>query len=134
MALHFSPERGEVEALDSLLYLCNIPYMNPKGKQEFCTNFKLHNRLEVLRAERGLSRQELADAIGVNYQTIGYLERGDYNPSLEIVVRLMEFFKLPLNAIFSRDPFKPLSEQVYGPAIKEQPEKRGEKRGPNRIA
>ncbi len=81
-----------------------------------------------------MSRQDLADAIGVNYQTIGYLERGDYNPSLEIVVRLMEFFKLPLNAIYSREPFKPLSQEVYGPVIKEQPGKRGEKRGSNRSS
>lgn len=74
----------------------------------------LYNRLPVLRAERGLSRQELADALGVNYQTIGYLERGDYNPSLELAFRIGEFFGLPIEAIFSRQPFRPLSEQVYG--------------------
>ena len=61
-----------------------------------------------------MSRQELADSIGVNYQTLGYLERGDYNPSLELAFRLKEFFKLPIEAIFSREPFRPLSEQVYG--------------------
>jgi putative transcriptional regulator len=74
----------------------------------------LHNRIAVLRAEHGMSRQELADVIGINYQTLGYLERGDYNPSLELAFRLTEFFKLPMEAIFSREPFKPLSEQVYG--------------------
>jgi putative transcriptional regulator len=73
----------------------------------------IHNRLPVLRAERGLSRQELADALGVNYQTIGYLERGDYNPSLELAFRISEYFGLPIEAIFSREPFRPLSEQVY---------------------
>jgi putative transcriptional regulator len=72
------------------------------------------NRLPVLRAERGLSRQELAAAVGVNYQTIGYLERGDYNPSLELAFRLSEFFNLPIEAIFSRSPFRPLSEELYG--------------------
>ncbi len=74
------------------------------------------NRLPVLRAERGLSRQELAAAVGVNYQTIGYLERGDYNPSLELAFRLSEFFNLPIEAIFSRAPFRPLSEELYGRA------------------
>jgi putative transcriptional regulator len=74
----------------------------------------LFNRIAVLRAERGLSRQDLADAIGINYQTLGYLERGDYNPSLELAFRLKEFFSLPLEAIFSRKPFQPLSEQLYG--------------------
>jgi DNA-binding XRE family transcriptional regulator len=73
----------------------------------------LHNRLAVLRAERGLSRQELADALGVNYQTIGYLERGEYNPSLELALRAAEYFGLPVEAIFSRRPFEPMSVQLY---------------------
>jgi putative transcriptional regulator len=70
---------------------------------------EIHNRLPVLRAERGLSRQELADAIGVNYQTIGYLERGDYSPSLELAFRLAGFFDLPIESIFAREPFAPTS-------------------------
>ncbi len=74
---------------------------------------KLYNRLPVLRAERGLSRQQLAEAVGVNYQTIGYLERGDYNPSLELAFRFSELFELPLEAIFSTQPLKPLSEALY---------------------
>lgn len=74
----------------------------------------IYSRIPVLRAERGMSRQELADAVGVNYQTIGYLERGDYNPSLELAFRIGEVFGLPIEAIFSREPFAPLSEQVYG--------------------
>ncbi len=73
----------------------------------------LYNRLAVLRAERSLSRQDLADALGINYQTVGYLERGDYKPSLELAFRLSEYFGLPIEAIFSRSPFKPLSEQFY---------------------
>ncbi len=73
----------------------------------------IYNRLTVLRAERNLSRQDLAEAVGINFQTIGYLERGDYNPSLELAFKLSEFFNLPIEAIFSRTPFKPLSESVY---------------------
>ncbi len=77
------------------------------------TGLTIHNRLAVLRAERGLSRQDLADAVGVNYQTVGYLERGEYRPSLELAFRLGDYFGLPIEAIFSREPFKPLSETVY---------------------
>jgi DNA-binding XRE family transcriptional regulator len=73
----------------------------------------IYNRLPVLRAERGLSRQDLAKALGINYQTVGYLERGEYNPSLELAFRISEFFNLPIEAIFSRNPFKPLSEEIY---------------------
>lgn len=75
---------------------------------------RIHNRLAVLRAERGMSRFDLARAIGVNYQTVGYLERGDYSPSLELALRLGEVFGLPIEALFSTQPFAPLSEQVYG--------------------
>lgn len=74
----------------------------------------LYNRIAVLRAERGLSRSTLANALQVNYQTIGYIERGDFKPSLELVFRISEYFGLPIEAIFSRKPFQPLSEQVYG--------------------
>ena len=73
----------------------------------------IYNRLPVLRAERGLSRQELAKALGINYQTVGYLERGEYNPSLELAFRISDFFGLPIEAIFSRQPFRPLSEEIY---------------------
>ena len=69
---------------------------------------KIYNRLNVLRAERGLSRKALAEAVGVNYQTIGYLERGDYNPSLELALRLSEYFGAPVEAIFSLKPFPSL--------------------------
>ena len=74
----------------------------------------LFNRIAVLRAERGVSRQELADAVGVNYQTIGFLERGDYGPSLKLAFAIAEFFGLPLEAVFATKPFGLLSEQVYG--------------------
>ena len=73
----------------------------------------LHNRLTVLRAERNLTRQQLADALNVNYQTIGYLERGEYNPSLDLALRAAEYFDLPVEAIFSRNPFRPMSAQLY---------------------
>ena len=81
------------------------------------TESTIYNRLPVLRAERGLSRQDLAKALGINYQTVGYLERGEYNPSLELAFRISEFFELPIEAIFSHRPFKPLSEEVYARSI-----------------
>jgi putative transcriptional regulator len=73
----------------------------------------IYNRIAVLRAERSLSRQALAREVGVNPQTIGFLERGHYSPSLELAFKICRFFKLPMEAVFSPDPFRPLSEQVY---------------------
>jgi len=74
----------------------------------------LDNRIAVLRAEHGISRQDLADAMDVNYQTIGFLERGGYSPSLKLALSLAEYFALPVEAIFSKQPLLPLSQQVYG--------------------
>lgn len=84
-----------------------------REQQDGRADAPIHNRLAVLRAERGLSRQDLASALGVNYQTIGYLERGDYNPSLELAFRAGEYFDLPIEAIFAREPFPPMSEALY---------------------
>src|SRR5262245_25450420 len=84
-----------------------------RGSSSTRESEQLYNRVAVLRTERGLSRQQLADAVGVNYQTIGYIERGEYNPSLDLALRLAELFALPVEAIFSRSPLPPLSQQVY---------------------
>lgn len=65
----------------------------------------LYNRLRVLRTETGLSRQALADKVDVNYQTIGALERGEHNPSLGLAMAISAVFGLPVEAVFSRDPF-----------------------------
>ena len=73
---------------------------------------KLYNRIAVLRKEKNISRQELADIIGVNFQTIGYLEREEYNPSLDLAFKISEYFKLPIEVIFSPKPLKPLYEEI----------------------
>ena len=65
----------------------------------------LHNRIAVLRAERGVTRRQLAEAVGVHYQTVGYLERGEYSPSLHLALRIAEFFLVPVETVFSLRPF-----------------------------
>ena len=65
----------------------------------------IYNRIAVLRAERGISRRQLADALGVHYQTVGYLERGEYSPSLYLALRIAEYFEVPVEVIFSVKPF-----------------------------
>jgi putative transcriptional regulator len=59
----------------------------------------------MLRAERGISRRHLADALGVHYQTVGYLERGEYSPSLHLALKIAEYFEVPVEVIFSTAPF-----------------------------
>jgi putative transcriptional regulator len=70
----------------------------------------VYNRIALLRAEQGVTRRQLADALGVHYQTVGYLERGEYNPSLHLALRIAEFFSLPVETIFSTEPFPRISD------------------------
>lgn len=75
---------------------------------------RIYNRLTALRAERGLSRHALAQALGMEYQALSSLEREDYSPDLDLAFRIGEFFGLPIEAIFSRQPFKPTTDEKYG--------------------
>ena len=75
-------------------------------------NIMIYNRVKLLRTEKNLSRQQLADTVGVNFQTIGYLERGDYNASLELAFKLADYFGLPMEMVFSPRPFKTLAEEL----------------------
>jgi putative transcriptional regulator len=65
------------------------------------------HRLAERRETAGLSRQDFADAIGVHYQTVGYLERGEYSPSLVLALRIARVLGAPVEAIFSLEPFDP---------------------------
>lgn len=71
---------------------------------------QIHNRIALFRAERGLSRKELAEAVEVNSQTIGYLERGDYTPSLELGMKIAALFDVPVDVMFSFEPFESVAE------------------------
>lgn len=66
----------------------------------------IYNRVQLLRVEAKMTRQQLADQVGVNYQTIGFIERGDYSPSLELAFALADVFKVRLDDIFSNHEFK----------------------------
>lgn len=65
----------------------------------------VHNRIAMLRAERGISRRRLSEALGVHYQTVGYIERGEYSPSLHLALRIAEYFEVPVEVVFSVRPF-----------------------------
>ncbi len=71
---------------------------------------QIHNRIAVFRAEAGLSRKALAEAVDVNPQTIGFLERGDYKPSLELGMQIASLFGVPVEQLFSFTPFPSVAE------------------------
>ena len=59
-----------------------------------------------------MSRKALAEKVGVNPQTIGFLERGDYNPSLELALRVAQVFKVPVEVLFSFRPFPSVAQTL----------------------
>ncbi|MEH8022341.1 helix-turn-helix transcriptional regulator [Rheinheimera metallidurans] len=61
---------------------------------------ELTNVIAVLRAERQLSQQELADAIGVSRKTISTVETGRFNPSVIIALKLAQYFNVSVEQIF----------------------------------
>ena len=72
----------------------------------------IYNRIALFRTERGLSRRALADAVAVNPQTIGYLERGDYMPSLQLAMKIAAVFGLPIEMLFSFTPFESVASAL----------------------
>ena len=62
---------------------------------------KIINRLHVLRAEHRITQEQLAKEVGVTRATIVAMERGGYNPSLELAFRLARYFETDIKTIFS---------------------------------
>ena len=82
------------------------------GRQPRSEADKVYDRIGVLRADRGVSRKELAEAVGVHPQTIGYVERGEYSPSLALALRIARYFDLPVEAVFALEPLPSLSQEL----------------------
>ena len=60
----------------------------------------MKNRLEQLRKQRGISQEELADALQVSRQTVGSLENGRYNPSILLAFKIARYFGMAIEDIF----------------------------------
>lgn len=61
---------------------------------------RMTNTLKALRAERGLTQEALAQAVGVTRVTVNYIENGEYRPSLELAFLLARFFGKRIEDIF----------------------------------
>ena len=62
---------------------------------------QIENNLSLLRAQKKLTQQNLADQVGVTRATIIAIEKGNYNPSLELAFRLARIFATDIQSIFS---------------------------------
>ena len=67
----------------------------PKSQEE-----RVSNRIEEIRIGQGMSRQQLADLLGVHYQTVGYIERGEYLPSLVLALQISKALATQVEDIF----------------------------------
>lgn len=64
------------------------------------TEARVPNRVRVARVERGLTQQELAERVGVTRQTIGLIEKEQYNPTILLCLRLAEVLGKSLDELF----------------------------------
>lgn len=72
----------------------------------------VHNRIALFRVDRGWSRKELAERVDVNPQTIGFLERGAYSPSVELALKIAREFGARVEDLFSLTDFPSLASAL----------------------
>lgn len=60
----------------------------------------MKNRLEEIRKAKGITQEELANALEVSRQTVGSLENGRYNPSIILAFKIARFFEVSIEEIF----------------------------------
>ena len=60
----------------------------------------MKNKIKELRQKKGLTQEELADLVGVRRETIIFLEKGKYNPSLKLAMDIAKIFKIKVDNLF----------------------------------
>ncbi len=60
----------------------------------------MKNRLEEIRKSKGITQEELANALEVSRQTVGSLENGRYNPSIILAFKIARFFDVSIEEVF----------------------------------
>lgn len=60
----------------------------------------LYNKIKEYRTQHGMNQQELGKRIGVSRQTISLIERGDYNPSITVCLKLAKVFGKKVDDLF----------------------------------
>ncbi len=61
---------------------------------------KVRNRIKVARVEKGFTQEELAEKVGVTRQTIGLIEKEQYNPTIVLCLRLSQVLSKSLDQLF----------------------------------
>jgi putative transcriptional regulator len=79
--------------LDILIVIVYYMYMKAANRM----------KLRLARIEKNLSQQELADLVNVTRQTIGLIEKGDYNPTLNLCIKIARALNKTLDQLFWED-------------------------------
>ncbi|MFB6241404.1 MAG: helix-turn-helix transcriptional regulator [Candidatus Nanosalina sp.] len=61
----------------------------------------MENQLKVFRAEEDITQKQLAEEVGVSRQTVNAIETGKYDPSLELALKIAQFFDAEVEEVFS---------------------------------
>lgn len=64
----------------------------------------MYNKIKQLRKDKGVSQQELADYLGIERTSLSKIENMEYNPSAKTILKICEFFDLPIGDIFFSSP------------------------------
>ena len=84
----------------NVVFLLHSIYATNMGRLAKQEKDQVVNLVEEFRNKAKLSRQDLADAVGVHYQTIGYIERGEYSPTLALGLRLAQALNCSIEDLF----------------------------------
>ncbi len=60
----------------------------------------MKNKIKIFRTQKGLTQNELAESVGVRRETIVFLEKGTYNPSLKLAYSIAHFFEINIEELF----------------------------------
>lgn len=69
----------------------------------FLGGYQMNMKLKLARTEKGMTQQSLAKAVGASRQTIGLIEKGEFNPSLQLCIAIAKVLDKTLNDIFWED-------------------------------
>ena len=61
---------------------------------------KVINRVRELRQQRSITQVKMAEDLAITRQTINAIEKGKYNPSLELALRMLAYFDVPMDQLF----------------------------------
>ncbi|NMD71750.1 helix-turn-helix transcriptional regulator [Bacillus sp. DNRA2] len=58
------------------------------------------NHIKEIRQKRGITQVKLAEDLQITRQTVNAIEKNKYNPSLELALKLIEYFDVPIEELF----------------------------------